>query len=73
MIYSTIISKILEYWKIILPAVIVLSLALFLGGTRGCAKLSQAMERGSYAEVKQIFLSPDSDYNDLLLPNKPGK
>jgi hypothetical protein len=52
-------------WKVL--AVIAAAGILFFvfGGLRGCARFSRAVERMDPIELKDILLSPASDYDKL--------
>lgn len=52
-------------WRWLIPALVVVVAFFLFGGLRGCARFSRAIERMDIVEVKDILLSPASDYDKL--------
>lgn len=52
-------------WKVLAGVAAAGILFFVFGGLRGCARFSRAVERMDPIELKDILLSPASDYDKL--------
>lgn len=58
---------ILNNLRWIIPLVVVIVLGSLFGLTKGCAKISRAINKGEYGHAGEIILSLPSNYDDLRL------
>ena len=52
-------------WKVLAVVAVAGILFFVFGGLRGCARFSRAVERMDPIELKNVLLSPASDYDKL--------